>query len=204
MDESLKLGLVEQYVDGQEIVAILPQARWRFLLLSAKYGWVAIIGAFIRDIIGWVVSQLQWLVIIMGLALFGKYLYDFVDAYLDTVVLTNKGITIVRIDNWFKYKIDFFERKSIMAVSHSQSGLMDKLFDQWTIQISLDHDSDYHILWIASPGKQAGIINKLKFTVLERQRALELEDATKHHQPDKFELLVDTLSEVIWTYMAHK
>lgn len=111
-------------------------------------------------------------------------------------------MTIVRIDNRFRYKIDFFEWKSIMAVSHAQSGVVDRLFDNGSINISLDHDSDYQIQGILSPWKQSSIINKLKFDSLSR---IEQEQQELHVvEPDKFEILVDTLSEVISSYMAHK
>lgn len=89
-----------------------------------------------------------------------------------------------------------------MAVSHAQSGVVDRLFDNGSINISLDHDSDYQIQGILSPWKQSSIINKLKFDSLSRleQEQQELNIV----EPDKFELLVDTLSEVIGSYMAHK
>lgn len=129
-------------------------------------------------------------------------MYDFLDKYLDTVILTNKGITIVKIDNRFSYKVDFFEWKSIIAISYSQSWLLDKVFDQWNLKISLDHDSDYEILSISNPWKQSSIINKYKFDALARIKQEELDTiSVQESQPDKFELLVDTLSDVIGMYM---
>ncbi len=131
-------------------------------------------------------------------------MYDFIDLYLDSVVLTDKGITIVKIDKWFKYKTDFFERKSIITISHTQSWFIDKLFNQWSITISLDHNSDYFIKNISKPNTQVSILNTYKFDALSRIKKIEEEVKQEAaNQPDKFEILVDTLSDVIGSYMKH-
>lgn len=136
--------------------------------------------------------------------LFSKYIYDFIDLYLDSVILTDKGITIVKIDKWFKYKTDFFERKSIITISHSQSWFMEKFFNQWSITISLDHNSDYYIKNISNPSTQVSILNTYKFDALSRMKKIEDEaQQVIANQPDKFEILVDTLSEVIGSYMKY-
>jgi hypothetical protein len=151
MDQSLKLGLVEQYVEHQEILHILPHAWLMYVILSIKYILAVVCLSVIRSWFGGGILSFQWLMGLIGIAIFAKYIYDYLDRYMDTVVLTNRGITVVRIDNRFRYKIDFFEWKSIMAVSHAQSGVVDRLFDNGSINISLDHDSDYQIQGILSP-----------------------------------------------------
>lgn len=197
MEQSLKLGLVEQYVEHQEILHILPHARFSYLVLTLKYGAVMIILWLLRPALGQIGESLQMVIGVVGIALFAKYVYDFLDKYMDTVILTNKGITIVRIDSRLKYKVDSFDWGSIIATSHSQGGIMDKLFNEGNIQISLDQDNEYSIEWVASPWKQSSIINKLRFDMMAQARDMELQNT----EPDKFDILVDTLSEVIWTYM---
>lgn len=131
-------------------------------------------------------------------------MYDFVDKYLDSVVLTDKWITMVTIDKRFKYKTDFFEWKSIVSISSAQHGFIDKLCNQWSITISLDHDSDYYIHHISKPSTQVSILNSYKFDALSRLK--QMEELTKQevaNQPDKFEILVDTLSDVIGSYMRN-
>jgi len=197
MEQSLKLGLIEQYVEHQEILHILPHARFSYLLLTLKYGVVIIALGLLRPVLGQIGESLHLVIGVVGIALFAKYVYDFLDKYMDTVILTNKGITIVRIDSWLKYKVDSFDWGSIIAISHSQGGIMDKLFNEGAIQISLDQDNDYSIEGVASPGKQSSIINKLRFDLMAQAKEIELQN----DEPDKFEILVDTLSEVIGTYM---
>ena len=65
-------------------------------------------------------DRLQWIMAILGLLVFAKYIYDFLDRYMDTVVLTDKGITMVTINGRFTYKVDFFERKNIASISYEQ------------------------------------------------------------------------------------
>lgn len=174
----------------------------QYLILSIQYSVIIIII--------WFLWQLLWefgsrIFICIWALLFSKYIYDFIDLYLDSVVLTDKWITIVKIDKWFRYKTDFFERKSIITVSHSQSWFMEKLLNQWSITISLDHNSDYYIKYVSKPNTQVSIINAYKFDALSRIKQLEEESKQEViNQPDKFEILVDTLSEVIGSYMKHE
>lgn len=201
MEESLKLGLIEQYVENQNILHILPHAWFPYLILTIKYWVWLIILWLLRKVFEDYLSAIQWLVAIIGLIIFVKYMYDFLNRYLDTVVLTDKWVTVVRIDNRFRYKVDFFERKNIISIGHSQSWIIDKLTDQGDLKISLDHDSDYLIEGVSSPGKQSSIVNKYKFDILSRLDE-EAENETLQ-QPDKFEVLVNTLSDVIESFMKN-
>ena len=90
MEESLKLGLVEQYVEGQTILHIVPQARLPYLIMTIKYGVVILLLGLIHNALGGVAGALTWVMTILGLMLFGKYIYDFLDKYMDTTVLTDK------------------------------------------------------------------------------------------------------------------
>lgn len=201
MEHTLKLWLIEQYIEDQEILHILPHARLRYLILTLQYCVGVVIVGLIWEYSGGR-DSLQRVMGIIGIMAFGKYIHDFLDIYLDSVVLTNRGVTIVRIDGWFRYKVDFFERKNIISVSHSQGGIVDKIFNNWSVKIALDHDSDYTISGVAWPDKQSSIINKYKFEALDREKELEeIAAAQIMQQPDKFEILVDTLSDVIGAYM---
>lgn len=201
MEETLKLWLIEQYVEHQNILHILPHAWAEYLVLSVKYIVVVVVLWFCAQFLG---ESTTWLFACIGLLLCVKYIYDFVDSYLDSVVLTDKWITIVKIDKWFKYKVDFFEWKSIISISSTQTWFIDKFFNQWSLTISLDHDSDYYIKNISRPNTQVSMLNMYKFDALSRLKQAE-EDAKQEiiNQPDKFEILVDTLSDVIGSYMKY-
>gem|GEM_PF-5192734 len=55
---------------------------------------------------------------------------------------------------------------------------------------------------VSHPQRQCSIINKLKFDMLTRvQQEEQSQQALAFNEPDKFEVLVDTLGEVINSYM---
>ncbi|MFA7285095.1 MAG: hypothetical protein WC004_04735 [Candidatus Absconditabacterales bacterium] len=202
MEASLKLGLVEQYVEHQDIMHILPQAWLPYLELTLKYSAVVLILAVAYTFLDTVGPIVQGIMAIAGLLVFAKYIYDFLNAYMDTVVLTDRGVTIVTIEGWFTYKVDFFEWKNISSLRFTQSGLIQKIFNEGAVTISLDHDSDYVIQGVSHPQRQCSIINKLKFDMLTRvQQEEQSQQALAFNEPDKFEVLVDTLGEVINSYM---
>lgn len=202
METSLKLGLVEQYVEHQDILHILPQAWLPYLEMTLKYSAVILILAVAYTFLDTISPIIQGVMAIAWLLVFAKYIYDFLDAYMDTVVLTDRGVTIVTIEWRFTYKVDFFDRKNIISLRFAQSWLIQRIFNEWTITISLDHDSDYTIQGVSRPQKQCSIINKLKFDMLTRaQQEEQNQQALAFNEPDKFEVLVDTLGEVINSYM---
>jgi|GEM_PF-5323804 len=98
MEASLKLGLVEQYVEHQDIMHILPQAWLPYLELTLKYSAVVLILAVAYTFLDTVGPIVQGIMAIAGLLVFAKYIYDFLNAYMDTVVLTDRGVTIVTIE----------------------------------------------------------------------------------------------------------
>ena len=134
----------------------------------------------------------------MGIALYLKYIYDFLNIYLDSVVLTNRGINILVVDGFMKYRMTSFGRKSIETVDYGQNGLLDYLIDSGNLTLSVDQGERFVIPSVYQPKKQANRIQKMKYEYLAQiQTSLPEEEVSV----DKFEILVDTLSSVITQYM---
>ncbi len=137
---------------------------------------------------------------ILGIGFFVKYIIDFLNLYLDGLIMTDKGITLFMREGLFDYKTDFFEWEKIEAISHNQNSFRDKVFARGDLIIRLDHGVEYPFENINFPQKQAEKIQKYK-----TQFSVELpETSPSPITDDKMAIIAEALSEVVKEYMDKK
>ncbi len=137
---------------------------------------------------------------ILGIWLFIKYIIDFLNIYLDWLILSKVGITMFMREWLFQYKTDFFERNRIETVSHDQNSFRDKLFAKGDLIIKLEHGIEYPFENINSPQKQADRILKMKN---QYAPALSPDKAIAANE-EKMSIIAEALSEVVKEYMDKK
>jgi len=125
---------------------------------------------------------------------------DFLNVYLDGLVLSNRGITVFMWEGLFEYKTDFFEWNRIQAVSHTQNSFWDKIFARGDITITLEHGIEFPFENINFPQKQATKIMKYK----NQFAPMINEDWSGPIGDDKMSIIAEALSEVVKEYMDKK
>lgn len=143
---------------------------------------------------------LPWFFGILGIGFFVKYIIDFLNIYLDWLVLSADGITMFMREWLFDYKTDFFERDKIETVSHNQNSFWDKLFSKGDLLIKLEHGVEYPFDNINSPQKQADKILKLK----AQYTSWNPSDKANPITDEKMAIIAEALSEVVKEYMDKK
>lgn len=131
---------------------------------------------------------------------FVKYIIDFLNIYLDWLILSEDGITMFMREWLFDYKTDFFERSKIETVSHAQNSFWDKLFGKGDLIIKLEHGIEYPFENINAPQKQAERISKYK----EQFGQLQVTDKANPIADEKMAIIAEALSEVVKEYMEKK
>ena len=142
----------------------------------------------------------NWFFGIIGIGFFVKYIIDFLNIYLDWLILSEGGITMFMREWLFEYKTDFFERSKIESVTHSQNNFRDKIFSRWNIAIKLEHGVEYPFENINDPKKQAEIITKHKLQFSPQTPGNKTVPLTD----DKMSIIAEALSEVVKEYMDKK
>ena len=143
---------------------------------------------------------LPWIFAAFGIGLFVKYIIDFLNLYLDWIILSEHGITIFMREWLFDYKTDFFERDKIETISHDQNNFWDKLFAKGDLLIKLEHGIEYPFENINYPQRQAEKILKYK-----SQFSLDLPiEKSSAITDDKMAIIAEALSEVVKEYMEKK
>lgn len=94
----LKQHIIKHYLDSEEIIAIVPQHHGKALGLMLKYVAFGVVLFVVYRVIGQFVSYTDLMSVITAIALAALLLmftYHFMMIYLDSVVITNQGVTIM-------------------------------------------------------------------------------------------------------------
>lgn len=145
-------------------------------------------------------AYLPWFFGIVGIGIFVKYIIDFLNMYLDALILSERGITMFMREWLFEYKTDFFERNKIETVSHTQDSFWDKLFGRGDLMINLGEGIEYPFENINAPKKQVDKILKYK----SQRIAPAPIDKTLPIADEKMAIIAEALSEVVKEYMDKK
>lgn len=203
----LKQQIIQHYLKWDTINAVIPQHHGKAFELMIKYVamWVGVrilywimTNFMANDAIAWRVSVL-WLTAILLM-----FNYYFMMLYLDSVVITPQGIIIMDQVWLLDFSQTRFDRESIQTISYHQHGLIDWFLNKWDVIIWIEHGTNYILPNVIQPTKRVDRLNHHKHEAIveqARQIALAQESVTETPQYDKFELLVDKLSDIIVDYM---
>ena len=141
--------------------------------------------------------MVRWLFGIYWLVLYLKFVIDFLDLYLDSIILTKQGVKVFFWDWLLKYSTEIIEWNSVDAVYDKQEGLLDMILNKWSINIKRI-DGEYKFEDVYKPSFLSSFIMEIKDKILGNNQEPE-------EQPiDKFELLVEVLWEIIKEYYNKK
>lgn len=139
---------------------------------------------------------------ILGFALYLWFIIDFLNIYLDSIILTNNGMIVFKREGLLNYATHTLDWKHVQAVSDSQKGITDILFNKGSLLIDLEDGMKFHFHNIAQPKKQAKALMTFKEEI---RKMIDQSSPTPSSSSDeKFSLLVETLGEVITEYMGKK
>ena len=193
---------MKKYVDVDTVFHVIWHNASVFIQLTLKtliFLLVLYVLFFVLDrYIVW--PYLSWSFGALGIGFFVKYIIDFLNIYLDWLILSENGITMFMREWLFDHKTDFFEWNAIETVSHSQNSFRDKIFSRWDLVITLDHGIEYPFENTNSPKKQSEKILKYK----EQFSLANSSDRTNPIADEKMAIIAEALSEVVKEYMEKK
>ena len=198
----LRKQIMKKYAHVEDIFHVIWHNASVFLLLTLRtllFLLVLYVLFLVADrYIIW--TYLPWCFGVLGIGFFIRYIIDFLNIYLDGLILSKDGITMFMREWLFEYKTDFFERNKIETVSHNQNSFWDKLFSKGDLIIKLEHDVEYPFENINSPQKQVDKILKLK----NQHSVIVPEEKLSSIADDKMAIIAEALSEVVKEYMDKK
>lgn len=138
---------------------------------------------------------------LLGVGFFLKFIIDFFDDYLDSLLLSKEGITLFMRDGLLHHKTDFFSWNAIETVSYVHNSIRDKIFAKGDLMIKLEYEIEYPFENVSRPQKQMAKILKYKeqFTGLQTSKKEEIEI-----NDEKISILAEALGEVVKEYLDKK
>jgi hypothetical protein len=190
------------YLHEHEIYEIIGHDMFVYLRIGLKYllvvgllyGIYYFLSGYVRS------STLNRVFGGLGVIIYFKAMIDLIDEYLDALVITNFGLVLFRRDGLFKYKTIILQRVAIETVTDQQHGIRDSIFSMGDIEIRLE-DTIHKFEDLQRPAQQVHKILTYKEKILGRDVYSE-NDADPG--PDKYELLVEALGEVVTEYVDKK
>lgn len=127
---------------------------------------------------------------------------DFLNNYLDCIILSNDSLTLFLWEGVLEYKTEVFSRNKINTISWTKNSLADKLFNKGDLLIKLEFDTEFPFADVYSPKKQAAKLMMLKEGFLTRQKQTVEQDLADDNE--RFTVLVEAMSEVVKEYLDKK
>ena len=148
-------------------------------------------NSIINVIIGWIT-----------LIIYIRFVIQFLNKYLDALVITSEGISVFEWEEFLSYRLQKFDWESIESITHLQHSLYDKVLWKWTIKITIDHWFVFTFHDIYQPHRIADMLREYKHSYGSHTAQKDnLIDSHGNESWEKFEILVETLWEVIKDYM---
>ena len=193
----IKKKLLKQIVDiDWEIVYIIwhhPIIYVPLMIIS----WLGIIILFFlyKFLVNFFPSFASYFCWILSIFLYLYFLLNFLDIYLDAIIVTDSSIIVYKWYWLLKATTDVLDFDAVESVYADQSGLIDILFDKWDLYLRrAGHENVFED--VPSPNKVASKINDLirQFT---NNKWTEEESSEEDQKEKKVKMLAEILTEII-------
>lgn len=189
-----------QWIIGHSPVVHLKEAIIMLSLLFLFYVAYAVIKNLLPDLYT-SISVHYWDrgMGIIGIFLFIKWVLDFLNLYLDCLILSKDHAILFLREGRLEYKTEFFSWNKINTISSSQNGIRNKIWSVGDIVIKLEFDTEFPFADVTNPKKQVSKLITLKEQFMERQKQVIEKDL--HEDDQRFNVLVEAMSEVVKDYL---
>ncbi len=131
---------------------------------------------------------------VLWLLVYFVFMISVMDIYLDSIAITDKWIVLFRRNGLLRQNTEHIQWESAQSVYDEQIWIMDIIFWKWNIKIKRQ-DEIYLFDNISSPSAVTNYIVQIRDSINSQED--ENEDV------DKFDVLVETLWEVILDYVKN-
>lgn len=189
-----------QWIIGHSPVVHLKEAIIMLSLLFLFYVAYAWIKRYFPDVYNLMPPQ-YWDrgMGIIWVFLFIKRVLDFLNLYLDCLILSKDHAILFLREGRLEYKTEFFSWNKINTISSSQNGIRNKIWSVGDIVIKLEFDTEFPFADVTNPKKQVSKLITLKEQFMERQKQVIEKDL--HEDDQRFNVLVEAMSEVVKDYL---
>ncbi len=197
----IRKSIIQKNINTSEIHHVIGHNGSVFLKLFLKYFFIlallVVVYLLLDKYMTW--DYLVWTFAGLWFLAFIKFCIDFLNIYLDSLVMTESWVVLYLWEWLLEYKTESFDRDRIETISHNQNGIRDKVFFRWDIMIKLEHWVEFPFEKVSYPKKQAEKILQLK-----NRFSYKTDVVLENNDDKKFDILVEALWEVVKEYIDKK
>ncbi len=143
---------------------------------------------------------------VVGLVIYIKFVIDFLDIYLDSMVLLDTWVVIFYWEGLLKYHSEFIQWDTIDSVYDEQNWLFDIMFWKWSIKIKR-YDQEYVFEDVSNPSYNASKIIEIKNKIFSKD--LEVENTNEYDDSDEIDkeeikYMAEAIAEIIYKYKTNR
>jgi hypothetical protein len=195
---SLKKNILKKYIWDTEILYLIWHSSLEYnrvitiysILLFVLFWLYWIIKHYVLEVPSFV-NRIFWIIWII---IYWRFIISFMDIYLDAIIITNNWIIMFKWEWFMTYNSETINWNWILSVYENQTWLIDLLLNEWDIKFKTPW-SIYTFNNVHDPKYQKEKILKIQKDVLSWKKEQE------EPELDKFDMLVETLWEVIIDYV---
>lgn len=202
---NLKTFVIKQYVNHDEIEHIIGHDILVYIKTAIKHLAILTILLLVYRVVRLYIDRETATLIfwVAGLMTYAFFVMRILNDYFDAMLITKHGITILTRNGFLQYKTETIYWESIETITYEQSGIVDAAWNIGDVVIRLERDITYPFHHVPQPKKQAAIVAARKEKSFGPSVVIENE-WQDNVRDEKFDMLVETLWEVIVEYMQRK
>jgi hypothetical protein len=138
--------------------------------------------------------------------IYGWCLYELIDTYLDTLVVTDVGLVLFQRHNPFSQTTSIIQRVAVESLEHTHDGFRASLFNLGNLRIQVE-DQRFVFNRISKPSKTVMQILKAKEKAVKWLRGENLyvpPPAPAQWDKETYNVFVEALGEVMEEYLKKK
>ncbi len=182
------------YVVSHHYIAYFGTIVVLFISIAIVFSLYKLISIFSLPIASWV-WWILWIIVYIN------FMLNFFDVYLDAIIITDRSLIIYEWYWLLKNSIDVIANHAVESAYSEQNWIVDSMFDKWNLIIKTA-GGDTVFKNIASPVEVANDINKIIFSIVEKDEEKEWEQIWEYEEKKWWDLdvFMQAMEEVVREY----
>ncbi len=186
------------YIVSHHYIAYFSTITVLFISIVIVFSLYKLISIFSLQIASWV-AWILWIIV------YTNFMLNFFDVYLDAVVITNRSLIIYEWYWLLKNSIDVIANHAVESAYSEQNWIIDTIFKKWDLVIKTASDETV-FKDISSPAEVSNDINKIIFSIIEKDEEKESEKIWEYEEKKWWDLdiFMKAMEEVIREYKENQ
>ena len=191
---SLRQLALKKFLKDDEIIETIGHSYARYFLITIIFLliWIVLLASYTIFFEKLNFLAIKFFYLIAWIVVYWFFLLKFLNLYLDCFVITKKAFLFFRWDWVLKNSTQTLEREKLIWVDTNQNWLYQALLRTWDLKIKFE-EWEWFFEDIFEPSQARLDILKYKDEFTKKEEVFEENTS----EPDKFELLIDALWEIL-------